>query len=382
MLPLPQQQHHQLLRQQRQQYGTTSRVASAAAKNPAAAAKTQRTTTTTADQQQAWVSNDHLWRQGIAQKHAQRRRRQHLERPPSFALAADSALPQRHLEQQGAAPVIQGAPPASAKALTKALGTAGDAGQLLLLLLSTQQQCDAIHVSAAANQCARGLVLDLSLPPGDSQQQQQPRSASLEQQQASAQLQWLASRSNAATLQEAQLWFSQQQQQQQSPEQQPTGSIQTDWLLLLVLSRMVQQHAGSMSGQQLCTCLACFTQLLQQHPQVPLLLAPPLRAACQQLLLSAHRQLQQLDARGLSLVLHAAAGMACSMGGFSPGSRFMLSWFRASRPKLQGANYLDLAMISGALGRMQVFPPAEWMGDFWSASKVGGACVLVCGESG
>jgi hypothetical protein len=259
--------------------------------------------------------------------------------------------------------------PSDPRALTHAIGCAGDVGQLLLLLLNAQQQCDAIHVSAAVNQCARGLILDLQLPSeAHTTQQQQPQP----QQQPAyyegpGQQQWLRSLSASLAHQHTQLWLDQHQQQGQQQQQQ---GLSADWLLLLTLCQLVRQHAGSMSSQQLCTCLGGFTQLLQQHTHLPLLLVPPLRAACQQLLLSAHTQLQGLDPRGLSLVLHAAAGMACCQGGFKPASGFMLDWYRASRRHLGAFNHLDLSMCAGALGRMQLFPPAEWMTDFWSSSKV------------
>jgi hypothetical protein len=264
----------------------------------------------------------------------------------------------------------------SAKALTKALCTAGDAGQLLFLLLSAQQQCDAIHVSAAVNQCARGLILDLQLPAEQhaGQQQQQPY-----EQEGAVQLQWLSSLSDAAASQEAQSWLVQQQQtstQQQQQQQQQVAGFSADWLLLLVLCQLVQQHASAMSSQQLCTCLSGLTQVLQQHTHIPLLLAPPFKAACQQLLLTAQAKLQHLDRRALSLVLHAAAGMACSRAGVTPASGFMISWYRASRGKLQRFNHLDLAMTAGALGRMEKYPPAEWMAEFWAASQVGLALVI------
>jgi hypothetical protein len=263
--------------------------------------------------------------------------------------------------------------PSDPRALTHAIGCAGDVGQLLLLLLGAHQQLDAIHVSAAVNQCARGLVLDLQLllEAHDPQQQQQQQQYAFH---------WLRSLSASLAHQQTQLYLDQYQQQNhhhhhhQQQQQQQQQDLPADWLLLLTLCRLVQQHASSMQSQQLCTCLGGFTQLLQQHTHLPLLLVSPLRAACQQLLLSAHKQLQFMDPRGLSLVLHAAAGMACCQGGFSPASGFMLDWYRASRRCLRSFNHLDLSMTAGALGRMQLFPPAEWMNDFWSSSKVG-VCV-------
>lgn len=371
-------------------------------------------------QEQQWVSNEHLWRRSIQHKHAQRRRQQqlqHLEQLPALStqgsvsgtigssVLGEQQQQQRQQNSHKAAGQVCAAVahPTDdlvvceadadaedevnpAKELTRAICTAGDAAQLLMLLLSAQQQCDAIHVSAAVNQCARGMVLDLQ--PSVVQHQQQQEEAF--QQDGLGQLQWLTSLDHATMVQQSQLWLSQQeqadaQQQQADTQQQQQGvaSLSSDWLLLLVLSHMVQQHAGTMDSQQLCTCLNSFAQLLQQHTHIPLLLMQPLKAACQQLLLSAHEQLQQMDTRGLSLVLHGAAGMACSRSGFSPNAGFMLSWYRASREKMQDCNYLDHAMMAGALGRMQMYPPAEWMADFWGASKVRGCpCLSVVALSG
>jgi hypothetical protein len=264
----------------------------------------------------------------------------------------------------------------AARALTKAIGAAADVGQLLLLLTSAAQQLDAIHVSAAVNQCSRGIILDLALPQQQLQwQQQQEQQQQLEEEFPPGQLQWLQTLPIAAAPLQllTQQWqqLSQQHPQQQQDSQQQLG-LSPDWLLLLNLCALVQQHAGSMSSQQLCTCLGGFTQLLQQHTHLPLLLAPPFKAACQHLLLSAQGQMHQLAPRALSTVLHAAAGMACSRGGFSPSASFMLCWYRASRRQLGAFSYLDLAMTAGALGRMQMFPPAEWMDSFWSSSQVCG----------
>jgi hypothetical protein len=400
-------------------------VIASAAKSPAVIP--QRSATDKAQSvQQPWVSNEQLWRQSIQHKHAQRRRTQQLQRTEQLpALALQSCAPQsysslqpacagasldsaaalgqqqpqqqqqqhasqdyaeeqpmaaqlhQHQQQQQqqqqqhfkrpARRVRSAAKGQTARALTKALGTAGDAGQLLFLLLSAQQQCDAIHVSAAVNQCARGLILDLQLPAEQHTGQLQQQAVA---QEGAAQLHWLNSLSDAATLQEAHLWSQQPQTPLMQQQQQQVAGLSSDWLLLLLLCQLVQQHASAMSSQQLCTCLSGLTQLLQQHTHIPLLLAPPFRTACQQLLLSAQAQLQCLDPRGLSLALHAAAGIACSRSGFTPASGFMLAWYRASRGKLQRFNHLDLAMTAGALGRMQMYPPAEWMTDFWTATQV------------
>jgi len=363
-------------------------------------------------QQQPWASNDNLWRQSIQHKHAQRRRRQQLNLLAAQQLNVDlqthiaelanptglqpqqsqghqhvqhrahSHLPahtqqlatQQQTQQQTQTQTASEAAPA--RALTSAIGAAADAGQLLLLLLSAQQQLDAIHVAAAVNQCARGLILDLQLPTDAAQQHPL-------QQDSPAQLQWLCLLQDSTVQQQLQLWLGQQQQQphahiqyigsdmqQQQTPYQP--SLSADWLLLLLLSQLVQQHTASMAERQLCTCLGGFTQLLQQHTHIPLLLVPGLKAACQELLLCSHTQLRSFGPRGLSLVLHSAAGIACSQGGLSVSPAFMLSWYRASRTQLQQFSYLDLAMCAGALGRMQLFPPAEWMELFWSSSKVSG----------
>lgn len=362
-----------------QQPAVTSSARSAAATQ--SQRKPPSTTTTTPTATATFVSNEQLWRQSIQHKHAQRRRNQHLFGQQQQHLQLQLQQQQQHGGSTATPPPVVAValvpdkqPPAvssasstyAARALTKAIGAAADAGQLLLLLSSAQQQLDAIHVSAAVNQCARGLILDLQPPQlGVVSAAGEPQQNSLHQQEAAA-VEWLWSLDDAAVQQGVQLWLADQQQHHQQQHQS------ADWLLLLTLCGLVQQHAASMSSKQLCTCLTGLAQLLQQHMHVPLLVAPTFQAACQALLLSAHSQMQGLDRRGLSLVLHAAAGMACSRGGFSPSPEFMLCWYRASRRQLAQFSPLDLAMCAGALGRMQKFPPAEWMADFWRCSQVGG----------
>jgi hypothetical protein len=278
-------------------------------------------------------------------------------------LAQEQEQQHQHNEQHSPLPPTPtpASPQDAARLLTSAISRTQGVPQLLALLGEQQDALDAIHLSAAVKRACRQLRLDLQLPQHlcsspDGQQQQQQHV-----QQAAAQ--WL-----------------QQLQGTCGTDVPQQEQLSQDWQLVLLLAQLCQQHAPSMGSQQLVTCASGLAHLAQAHAgRLPLLLVPPLREALQRLLQAA--QLHTCDPRGLSLLLHAAAVAAGAAGGFEPQPAFLRAWYRASRASLARFSCLDLAMSVGALGRMQLFPPAEWMQDFWPASKVGGLLRLAgCAE--
>lgn len=147
-------------------------------------------------------------------------------------------------------------------------------------------------------------------------------------------------------------------------------AVSDSWVLLLHLSQLVHQHASSMGSQQLCTCLNSLTYVLLQHPSLPLLAVQPYRAALQQLLQSAQQQLRNLQPKALALVLHSAAAVARSPYGMGLSDRFMKKWYCYSNARMDEFSALDLSMSAWALGRLQLYPPSQWMAEFWTHSKV------------
>lgn len=309
--------------------------------------------------------------------------------------------------------------------LTAKLSHAESVSDLLLLLGQNEAQLDSIHVSAAVKQACRVLGLQLDVPTHLAATQAQYAKARREEQ-----LQWLHQIS-AVSLQprlqqlpnfqeqpqeldmkqgqfstqgheqqhaQLQKVVDQQQElhmmvQQQLTRAAPVGLKQQglpqslsrqlpsdSWLLLLLVSRLVQHHASRMQEQQLCACLNGLTHLLLQHPELPLLALQHYRSALQQLVTSAQIQLPNMRPKALALVLYSAATIARSPHGLGPSNRFMKQWFRHSRSKLSVFSPLDLSMSVWSLGRLQVYPPSQWMTEFWTISKVSSVLFATLGS--